>query len=131
MMSNSDDETLMQAKQSTPSKVRLADDAGPSTAPAVPATPSTPNTNTTTVTSPSTDDLSTDAFNFALSEIFSSTLMASLTTKDAILKEIRDCVLTENEDRYGQISSYIHSFWKDLHVKHGCALTTTSPYPTQ
>ena len=65
MMSNSEDETLMQVKQSTPSKVRLADEAGPSTARAEPATPSTPNTDTTLVTSPSNDDLYTEAFNFA------------------------------------------------------------------
>ena len=118
--SNSDEETLMQVKQSTPSKVRFADEAGPSTAPAVPATPITPNTETTTVTSPSLDDFYLDSFNFALSKIFSSTLMASLTTKDAILKEVRDCILTENEDRSKQISPYIHLFWKDLHVKNGC-----------
>ena len=119
-MSNSDDETFMQVKHSTPSKLRFADEAGPSKAPAMPATPSTPNTDNTTVTSPSTDDLYTDAFNFALSKILSSTLMASLTTKDAILQEIMDCVLTENEDRCQQISPYIHSLWKDLHVKNGC-----------
>ena len=87
MMSNSDEEALMQVKQSTHSKVRFADEAGPSTAPAVQSTTSTPNSDTTTVTSPSTDDLYTDAFNFALSKISSSTLMASLTTRDAILKE--------------------------------------------
>ena len=115
--SNSDEETLLQIKQSTPSKVRFADEAGQSTAPAVPATPVTPNTDTT-VTSPSVDDLYLDTFNFALSKIFSSTLMASLTTKDAILKEIGDCILTENEDRCKQISPYKHSFWKDLHVKN-------------
>ena len=105
-MSNSDAETLMQVKHSTPSKVRFPDKAGPSTAPAVRATTSTPNTNTTTVTSPSTDDLYTDAFNFALPKIFSSTLMASLNTKDAILKEIRDCILTENEDRCNNRRTY-------------------------
>ena len=120
MMSNSDDETLMQVKPSTASKVRFADKAGPSTAPAVPATTSTPNTDATTVTSPSTDDLYTDAFNFALTKIFSSFLMASPTSKNAILKEIRDCVLTENEDKCKQISPYIRSFCKDLHVKNGC-----------
>ena len=118
--SNSDDETLMQVKQSTPSRVRFADEAGLSSAQTVPATPITPTTDTTTVTSPSVDDLYLDSFNFALSKIFSSSLMASLTTKDAILKEIRDCILTENEDRCKQISPYIHSFWKDLHVKNGC-----------
>ena len=56
----------------------------------------------------------------ALSKIVSSTLMASLTTKDAILKEVMDCVLTENEDRCRQISPYIHNFWKELQVKNGC-----------
>ena len=118
--SNSDDETLMQFKQSTPSRVRFADEAGPSSAQAVPATPITPTTDTTTATSPSVDDLYLNSFNFALSKIFSSSLMPSLTTKDAILKEIRDCILTENEDRCKQISPYIHSFWKDLHVRNGC-----------
>ena len=120
MMSNSDEETLMQVKQSTPSKVRFANQAGPSTSPAVQATTSTPNTDTTTVTEPSTDDLYTEAFNFKLCKIFSSTLMASLTTKDAILKEIRDCILTVNEDRCKQISPYIYAFCKDLHAKNGC-----------
>ena len=120
-MSNSDYETLMQVKHFISSKVRFADEAPPSTAPAVPATPSTPNTDTTTVISPSTDDLYTDAFNFALSKIFTSTLMASLTAKEAILKEIKDCILTDNEDRCRQISPYIHSFWKDLYVKNGYA----------
>ena len=117
MMSNSDEETVMQLKHYTPSIARFA--AGPSTALLVPATPSTPNTVTTTVTSPSADDLYTDAFNFALSKIFSSTLMASLTSKNTILKEIRDCVLTYDEDRCRQISHYIHSFWRDFHVKNG------------
>ena len=126
-MSNSDEETLMQFKQSTPSKVRFADEAGPSTALSVPSTPSTPNMDTTTVTSPFTDDLYKDAFNLVLSKIFSSTVMASLTSKDAILKEIRDCVLTENEDKCRQISPYIHSFWKNLHVKNGCVSIDDHP----
>ena len=107
---NSDDETLMQVKQSTPSRVQFEDEAGPSSTQAVPATPITPTTDTTTVTSPSVDDLYLDSFNLALSKIFSSSLMASLTTKDAILKEIPDCILTKNEDRCKQISPYIHSF---------------------
>ena len=119
MMSQSNSETLMQVKQSTLSRVRFADEAGPSSAQVVPATPITPTTDTTTVTSPSVDDLYLNSFNFTLSKIFSRSLMVSLTTKDAILKEIRDCILTENEDRCKQISPYIHSFWNDLHVKNG------------
>ena len=46
--------------------------------------------------------------------------MASLNSKDAILREIRDWVLTENEDRCKLIYPYIHSFWMYLHVKNGC-----------
>ena len=130
MMSQSDEETLLQIKHSTPSKVRFAHDAGPSTAPSVPATPSTPNTDTTTVTSPSTDDLYTDAFNFALSKICSSTLMASLTSIDAILKEFSDCILTDNEDRCRQIRICTQSFWKDLHFKNGCVSTIGLKSPT-
>ena len=60
-MSQYDEETLLQIKQSNLSKVCFADGACPFTAPSVPATPSTPDTETTTVTSPSTDDLYTDA----------------------------------------------------------------------
>ena len=84
--STSDDETLMTVKQSTPSRVRFAEE-GPSTAQVAPATPITPTTDAT-ATSPSVDDLYLDSFNFALSKFFASSLMASLTTKDAILKEI-------------------------------------------
>ena len=62
--SNSDEETLMQVKQSTPSRVRFADEVGPSSAQAVPATPITPTTDTTTVTSPSKDDLYLDSRRF-------------------------------------------------------------------
>ena len=65
--SNSDDETLMTVKQSTPSRVRFAEQ-GPSTAQAAPATPITPTTDTTatspSATSPSVDDLYLDSFNF-------------------------------------------------------------------
>ena len=107
MMSQPDEESLLQIKYSAPSKIRFTDEAGPSTAPSVPDTHYTPNMDTTIMTSPSTDVLYTDVFNYALSKIFSSTLMASLTSKDATCKEIRDCILTDNEDRCPQISTYI------------------------
>ena len=119
MMSQSD-ETLSQIKHATPSKVCFADEVRPSTAPSAPITPSTQGTDISNVTTPSSDDFYTDTFNLALSKIFSSTLMASLTSKDAILKDVQDCLNTGNENRCRQISPYIHSYWKDLHVKNGC-----------
>ena len=45
--------------------------------------------------------------------------MAGLTSKDAILEKVRDSINTDNEERCCQITSYIHSFLKDLHVKNG------------
>ena len=89
--STSDDEKLMTVKQWTPSRVRFAEE-GPSTAQAAPVTPITPTTDTT-ATSPSVDDPYLDSFNFALSKIFSSSLMASLTNKDAILKRFATAFL--------------------------------------
>ena len=72
---------------------------------------STPNTST---------EIYGDAFNFAFSKIFMTKLLASLTNKDAMLKEVRDFVLTKNEERCRQISPYTHSFWPGLQIKSGC-----------
>ena len=69
---------------------------------------SIPGTDTTNVTNtPSSDDPYTDILNFVLSKIFYRTLMASLTSKDATLKEIRDCINADNEDQFA--NPYIHS----------------------
>ena len=119
-MPQSNQETRSQINQATPSKIRFADEAGPSAASSGPVTPSTPGKNTTNVTNSTSVDLYTDAFNFALSKNCSSTLMDSLSSKDDILKEIRDCINTGNDDRCRQISPYFQSYWKDLHVKNGC-----------
>ena len=37
-----------------------------------------------------------------------------------MLQEIRDCVIQDVEARCKEVTSYVHSFWKDLHVKSGC-----------
>ena len=81
MMSNSDDETLMQVKHSTPSKVRFADKAGQSTELPQCQQHHGRHRDTTTAPSPSPDDLYTDASNFALSKTLWITLMRSLTLK--------------------------------------------------
>ena len=120
MMSQTDEETVSRIKYATLSKILFTDEAGPSTAPSAPVTPALPGTDTANVATPSSDDLYTDKFNFALSKKFSSNLMASLTSEDAILKDVRDCVNTGNEDRCRQISPYIHNYGRDLQVKIGC-----------
>ena len=61
-----------------------------------------------------------EIFENNLNWFFTKSFLAVLTSKDAVLKEIRDCVLQDDEARCKEVSTYIHSFWKDLHVKSGC-----------
>ena len=61
-----------------------------------------------------------EIFENNLNKFFSKSFLAVLTSKDAVLKEIRDCVIQDDEARCKEVSMYIHSFWKDLHVKSGC-----------
>ena len=93
-------------------------------------THSTPNTNTSTSvnntqTSSSREhrdiELSLEEFfENNLNQLFTKSFLAVLTSKDAVLKEIRDSVIQDDEARCKEVSQYIHSFWKDLHVKSGC-----------
>ena len=46
--------------------------------------------------------------------------IASLTRKDAELKEMNDCIARSDEDRLKQLNPYLHSYWGDLHVSSGC-----------
>ena len=59
-------------------------------------------------------------FDYIVSKIFNKSLIASLTGKDAVLKEIRGCILTNNERPLKSLNPYIHSHWRDLHVQSGC-----------
>ena len=59
-------------------------------------------------------------FEYIVSKIFNKSLIASLTSKNAVLKEVRDCILTNNESRQKALNPYIHSYWRDLHVRSGC-----------
>ena len=91
---------------------------------------STPNTNTSASinktqasSSPEHRDIELsreEIFENNLNQLFTKSFPAVLTSKDAVLKEVRDCVMQDDEARYKEVSHYIHSFWKDLHVKSGC-----------
>ena len=73
------------------------------------------NTNTPLTPSPHVP-----TFDYIVSKVFNKSLIASLTSKDAVLKEVRDCMLTDNESRLKALNPYIHSYWRDLHVRSGC-----------
>ena len=93
-------------------------------------TQSTPNTNTSTSindtktsSSPENQDIELfreKIFKNNLYQLFRKSFLAVLTSKDAVLKEIRDCVIQDDEARCKEVSTYIHSFWKHLPLKSGC-----------
>ena len=106
----------------------------PSASPHIPRvtfrTQSTPNTSTSTnINNPQTSsspenrdiELSREGIlEKNLNQLFTKSFLAVLTSKDAVLREIRDCVIQDDKARCKEFSTFIHSFWKDLHVKSGC-----------
>ena len=104
--------------------------------PASPQTPlvtfrthSTPNTNkstsvnnTQTSTSAEHRDIELSRekiFESHLNQLCAKSFLAVLISKDAVVEEIQDCVIQDDEARCREVSQYIHSFWTDLHVKSG------------
>ena len=55
-----------------------------------------------------------------VNHFLSKKLMAILKGKDAILKEARDCVNRNDQERLKDISPYIYSYWCVICVEHGC-----------
>ena len=87
-------------------------------------TPSKPGTHTSSNTETPSDILVEEAddiyFTETLYKIFSRKFLAILTRKDAILKELRDCIIRDDPDRLRETSPYLSSYWLDLSVKHVC-----------
>ena len=71
------------------------------------------------ISTPLTSSPQLPTFESIVNEIFSKSLIASLTSKDAVLKEVRDCILTNNESRFKALNPYIHSYCRDLHIRSG------------
>ena len=111
--------TMSKAKatrsKSTPTKARVTFSD---------TTPSTPGSNTTSHTETPPGSMIEEAddimFPETLKKVFSKKFLAILTGKDAILKEVRDCVIRNDAVRLQDISPYLFSYWRDLSVKHGC-----------
>ena len=72
-------------------------------------TPTSP-THSSNASTPLTPSPHVLTFEYIVSKIFNKSLIAWLTSKDAVLKEVRDCILTNNESRLKAINPYIHSY---------------------
>ena len=55
-----------------------------------------------------------------LQQLFTKGFLTVLTVTDAVLKEVRDCFLNGDEQRCKDVNPYLHSFWRNLHVRSGC-----------
>ena len=87
------------------------------------ATTITSNNNTQASSQPENRNIELsreEIFENNLYQLFTKSFLAVLNSKDAVLKEIRDCVIQDDKARCKEVSSYVHSFWKDLHVMSGC-----------
>ena len=77
-------------------------------------------THSSNASTPLTTSPHVPTFEYIVSKIFNKSLIASLSSKDAVLKEVRDCILTNNESRLKAINPDILSYWRDLDVRCGC-----------
>ena len=59
-------------------------------------------------------------FENSLTQLFNKRYLAVLNSKDAVLKEVRDCILQNDAQRWKEVNPYFYSNWRDLHVKSGC-----------
>ena len=61
-----------------------------------------------------------EVFENILTQLFTKRFLAVLRSRDAVLKEVRDCILQNDGQRCKEVNPYVHSFWRDLHVQSGC-----------
>ena len=75
------------------------------------ATTSASNNNTQASSSPENRDIEfsrEEIFENNLNQLFAKSFLAVLTSKDAVLREIRDCVIQDDEARCKEVSPYVH-----------------------
>ena len=61
-----------------------------------------------------------EVFENNLTQLFTEGFLAVLTSKDAVLKEVRDCILQNDPQRCMEVNPYLFAYWRDLHVRSGC-----------
>ena len=61
-----------------------------------------------------------NVFENNLTQLFTIGFLPVFTSKDAVLKEVRDCILKKSEQGCKEVNQYLHSYWRYLHVQSGC-----------
>ena len=100
-------------------RIRFCDSSRTEETPTTPITPTSPPASSNNCT-PLRASSQIPRFDNIIGKVFSTAVIAFLTSKDAVLKEVRDCILNKNEERLKEINPYAHSYWLDLQVRSGC-----------
>ena len=80
-------------------------------------------TTSTPPKSPTKNPLSfTTYLDKAIKDVFISTLIAAMRNRDNVLREIRDCIIQNDERRCKAVSKQIYGHWNQLSVNDGCML---------
>ena len=84
-------------------------------------TPNTPHQSSShsNISTPLTDSPQVLSVDKVVGKVFNKGLIASLTSKDEVLKEVRDCIIRSDKERLKALNLYLHSNWRDLHVSSG------------
>ena len=85
-------------------------------------TPNTPRQSSShsNISTTLTDSPQIFSFQKVVGKFFNRGLLAYLTSKDAVLKEVRDCIIRSEEERLEALNPYLYRYWRDLHVSNGC-----------
>ena len=76
--------------------------------------PSSSNLN-----APLTDSPHVLSFDKVVGKVFNKNIITSLTSKDAVLKELIDCIIRADEERLKKQKPQLHNYWLDLHFSSG------------
>ena len=63
------------------------------------------------ISSPLTDSPQILFFDKVVGKVFNKGLIASLTSKRAVLKKVRYCIVRSDEERLKALIPYLHSYW--------------------
>ena len=111
------DKIIMSPKKRI-NRVSFGDSSSTKESPTTPLLPKSPATSSNTST-PLTHSPKTPTVDNLITKFFSKFLIPLLTSNDAVLKEVCDCILNNNEERPHEINPYIHLHRRELHVRSG------------
>ena len=60
--------------------------------------------------------------NDMINGVFNTKLIAAMTNRDSVLREVRDCILADDEKRCKKLCKQIHGQWRNLSTHNGCIL---------